>query len=42
MFLARAVIVTDAEATIHHIEIVTEFTDEPNDDAAIDALAELL
>lgn len=42
MFLARAVIVTDAEATIHHIEIVTEFTDEPNYDAAIEALAELL
>ncbi len=42
MFLARSVIVIDAVATIHHIEIVTEFSDEPNYDAAVDALAELL
>jgi thiol peroxidase len=42
MFLTRSVIVLDAAATIHHIEIVTEFTDEPNYDAAVDALAELL
>jgi thiol peroxidase len=42
MFLTRSVIVTDAEATIQHIDIVTEFTDEPDYDAAINAVAELL
>jgi peroxiredoxin len=42
MFLTRSVIVIDAVATIQHMEIVTEFTDEPNYDAAVDALAELL
>jgi len=42
MFLTRSVIITDAAATIHHIEIVTEFTDEPDYGAAIDALADLL
>ena len=42
MFLTRSVIVTDAVATIQHIDIVSEFTDEPNYDAAVDAIAELL
>lgn len=42
MFLTRSVIVIDAAATIQHMEIVTEFTDEPNYDAAVDAIAELL
>lgn len=42
MFLTRAVIVTDAVGTIQHIDIVSEFTDEPDYETAIDALAELL
>lgn len=42
MFLTRSVIVADAEATIQHIDIVTEFTDEPDYAAAMDSLAELL
>jgi thiol peroxidase len=42
MFLTRSVIVTDAAATIQHIDIVTEFTDEPDYGSAIDAVAELL
>lgn len=42
MFLARSVIVTDAAATIQHVDIVTEFTDEPDYGAAITAIAELL
>ena len=42
MFLARSVFITDAEGFIQHVDIVSEFTHEPEYDAAIDVLAELL
>ncbi|MCQ9342518.1 thiol peroxidase [Corynebacterium sp. 153RC1] len=36
--LARAVIVADADGTITHVELVEEITQEPDYDAAIEAL----
>ena len=42
MFLARSVFITDAEGVIQHVDIVSEFTHEPEYDAAIDVLAEML
>lgn len=42
MFLTRSVFITDAEGVIQHVDIVSEFTHEPEYDAAIDVLAELL
>jgi peroxiredoxin len=42
MFLARSVFITDAEGVIQHVDIVSEFTHEPEYDAAIDILAEML
>ena len=42
MFLARSVFITDADGVIQHVDIVSEFTHEPEYDAAIDVLAEML
>ena len=42
MFLTRSVFITDPSGIIQHIDIVTEFTHEPEYDAAIDVLAEML
>jgi thiol peroxidase len=42
MFLTRSVFITDAEGVIQHVDIVSEFTHEPEYDAAIDVLAEML
>jgi thiol peroxidase len=36
--LARAVIVTDADGVVRHVELVNEITTEPNYDAALAAL----
>ena len=36
--LARTVIVTDADHTVTHVELVDEITTEPNYDAALEAL----
>lgn len=42
MFLTRAVFITDPSGIIQHVDIVTEFTHEPEYDAAIDVLSELV
>jgi thiol peroxidase len=42
MFLTRSVFITDAEGVIQHVDIVSEFTHEPDYDAAIDVLGELV
>ena len=42
MFLTRSVFITDASGIIQHVDIVSEFTHEPEYDAAIDVLAEML
>jgi thiol peroxidase len=42
MFLTRSVFITDADGVIQHVDIVSEFTHEPEYDAAIDVLAEML
>ena len=42
MFLARSVFIADPSGIIQHVDIVTEFTHEPEYDAAIDVLAEML
>jgi thioredoxin-dependent peroxiredoxin len=42
MFLTRAVFITDPSGIIQHVDIVSEFTHEPEYDAAIDVLSELV
>jgi thioredoxin-dependent peroxiredoxin len=42
MFLTRSVFITDADGVIQHVDIVSEFSHEPEYDAAIDVLAEML
>jgi thiol peroxidase len=38
--LARAIIVVNAEGLVSHVDVVSEFTDEPDYDAAIEILSE--
>ena len=40
--MTRAIFVLDAEGTIKHVEYVSEVTEEPNYDAALGAIKELL
>ena len=40
--MARAIFVLDAEGTVKHVEYVSEVAEEPNYDAAVAALKELL
>ena len=40
--LARAVVVTDAEGNIHHLEIVKDITTMPNMSAAIEVANKLM
>jgi len=42
MFLTRSVFITDPSGIIQHVDIPTEFTHEPEYDAAIDVLAEMV
>lgn len=42
MFLTRSVFIVDPSGIIQHVDIVTEFTHEPEYDAAVDVLAEML
>lgn len=42
MFLTRSVFITDPSGIIQHVDIVTEFTHEPEYDAVIDVLAEMV
>ena len=42
MFLTRSVFIVDRDGVIQHVDIVSEFTHEPEYDAAIDVLAEML
>ena len=42
MFLTRSVFIADASGMIQHVDIVSEFTHEPDYDAAIDVLCELV
>ena len=42
MFLTRSVFIADPSGIIQHADIVTEFTHEPEYDAAIDVLSELV
>jgi thiol peroxidase len=42
MFLTRSVFIADPSGIIQHVDIVTEFTHEPEYDAAIDVLSELV
>jgi thiol peroxidase len=42
MFLTRAVFIADAEGIVRHADVVSEFTDEPDYAAALDALSELV
>jgi thiol peroxidase len=42
MFLTRSVFIADPSGIIQHVDIVTEFTHEPEYDAASDVLSELV
>lgn len=42
MFLTRSVFITDPSGIIQHVDIVSEFTHEPDYDAAINVLAEMV
>jgi thiol peroxidase len=42
MFLTRSVFIADGEGVIQHAEVVSEFTHQPDYDAAIDVLSELV
>lgn len=42
MFLTRSVFIADSEGVIQHAEVVSEFSHEPDYDAAINVLGELV
>ena len=42
MFLTRSVFIADSEGVIQHAEVVSEFSQEPDYDAAINVLGELV